>query len=891
MAEKQKDVYYFSGTHWDREWYQTFQAFRFRLVKVLDDVVRIMEEDPAFGVFHMDGQTIVLEDYQEINPQGAEKLKKLIAQDRIKIGPWYVMPDEFNLSGESLIRNLMRGHRLSREWGAGEAWKFGYICDIFGHIAQMPQIFQGFGIPYSLFCRGAGKTDPYFIWQSPDGSQCINFRLGDRSGYGEYCGEVLLKERGMELNSLEVIEQKNREYMEFLFSLTDIPVYVIMDALDHKPMHADAPKYRAQIEKAFPDVKVHQVDLSEAGRQLEQYRGRMQVLEGEMNTSMKNTFGQLITHTLSSYYTLKKANDQCQSRLEKVVEPMLAMGAMTGYACPQSYVETAYRYLLQNHPHDSICGCSLTQVHKDMEYRFDQVREICDTLEADFMWEKQRPYLMKSEELDTHGVLTVYNTLPFARDGVIEADLLMKRNYPAAYAEPFGYETLNSFRILDSEGRELPYQIVNIYRNFFNRVKDQYAQRTDRYRVAFRAVLPAGGKSEFRIVPSETPSRYLRQMVSGDDYMENPHLCVTITGNGELNILDKKTGKTYENQLRLMDDSEIGDGWFHASCREDRVVYSTGVPAVIEKTECGMVRTSFRITKELILPAEIFRNESSFRRGGRTIACQAVFDISLGADERAVDVKLRFDNQAKDHRLRLSMPTYTEGDTYFAGQAFYCCERPTAINYDSETWYEPEVREKAMNGIVGKRCADGTGLAFVSMSGLHECAAADDKNGTIAVTLLRSIRNTVAGNDQEVLCQLNGVLEYSFALVPLDCEVVYADLVRRQDLMAAKLLTGYREVCRETELAKPESMISVSGRHICTSVIKRAETDAHAVIVRVFNASGDTAAAEIAFGRPVAKAGLTNLNEEPIAGEVRIAGSRVVTTLAPWKIATVRVEF
>lgn len=71
MAEKQKDVYYFSGTHWDREWYQTFQAFRFRLVKVLDDVVRVMEEDPEFGVFHLDGQTIVLEDYQEINPQGA----------------------------------------------------------------------------------------------------------------------------------------------------------------------------------------------------------------------------------------------------------------------------------------------------------------------------------------------------------------------------------------------------------------------------------------------------------------------------------------------------------------------------------------------------------------------------------------------------------------------------------------------------------------------------------------------------------------------------------------------------------------------------------------------------------------------------------------------------
>ena len=313
MTQTKKDVYYFSGTHWDREWYQTFQAFRFRLVKVLDEVVRTMETDPEFGVFHLDGQTIVLEDYQEINPRGAEKLKKLIVQGRVKVGPWYVMPDEFNLSGESLIRNLMRGHRLAREWGAGEAWKFGYVCDVFGHIAQMPQIFQGFGIPYSLFCRGAGRTDPYFIWQAPDGSQCINFRLGDRSGYGEYCGEVLSKERGMELNSPEVIAEKNREYMEFLFSLTDIPVYVIMDAMDHKPIHTDAPKYRAQIEKAFPDVKVHQTDLAEAGRQLEKYRDRMQVIEGEMNIGMNDTFGKLITHTMYSYYTLKKANYDFQS--------------------------------------------------------------------------------------------------------------------------------------------------------------------------------------------------------------------------------------------------------------------------------------------------------------------------------------------------------------------------------------------------------------------------------------------------------------------------------------------------------------------------------------------------------------------------------------------------
>lgn len=890
MGEKKKDVYYFSGTHWDREWYQTFQGFRFRLVKVLNGVVKTMEENPDFGVFHMDGQTIVLEDYAEINPEGAEKLKALIAKDRVKVGPWYVMPDEFILSGESLIRNLMQGHKLAKKWGAKEAWKFGYICDIFGHIAQMPQIFRGFDIPYSLFCRGAGKTEPYFIWQAPDGSECINFRMGDKDGYGEYCLHVLNKSRAMEMNSLDEIEKKNKEYMEFLFSLTDIPVYVIMDALDHMPMHADAPKYQAQIEKAFPDVTVHQTDLTEAGKQLEKYRDQMKVRKGEMNTSMKDTFGHLISNTLSSYYTLKKANDACQSRLEKVVEPMLALGAMTGYECPRSYVETAYRYLIQNHPHDSICGCSLTQVHKDMEYRFDQTKEICETLENDFMWENQRPYLMNYDEIDTDGVLTVYNTLPFARDGVVEADLLMKRNYPKTYAEPFGYETINSFRIYDSEGKEYPYQTVDIHRNYFNRVKDQYGQNTDKYRVAFWAKLPAGGKSEFKIVPSETPSRYLRQMVSGDDYMENEYLKVTVTSNGELSIFDKKTKKTYENQLRLMDDSEIGDGWFHANSKVDRTVSSAGISAVIEKTECGMVRCSFRITKDLVLPAEIFRNEAGVRRGDRTAICKAVFEVSLDENARAVDVKLHFDNQAKDHRLRLFMPTYVKSDTYFAGQAFYRCLRPAAINYDSETWAEPEVREKAMNGIVGMRNEDGTGLAFVAKGGLHECAALDDENGTIAVTLLRAFRTTVNGNG-ETRCQLNGMLDYSFSLVPLDREVAYSDLVKKQDLMAAELLTGYREVEKDAKLIAPSSLISVSGRDVCTSIIKQGEQDLSSVVVRIFNASDAETEAKIAFDRPVGKAGLVNLNEEPIEGEITVKNNEVSVKLSPWKIRTVSVSF
>ena len=126
------------------------------MVKMLDELIEYMENEPKYQTFHLDGQTIVLEDYDEIAPENHERLKKLISDGRIKIGPWYNMPDEYLVSGESLIRNLMCGAKLSKKWGA-KPWTVGYICDIFGHIAQMPQIFGGFGINSAVLGRGTNE--------------------------------------------------------------------------------------------------------------------------------------------------------------------------------------------------------------------------------------------------------------------------------------------------------------------------------------------------------------------------------------------------------------------------------------------------------------------------------------------------------------------------------------------------------------------------------------------------------------------------------------------------------------------------------------------------------------------------------------------------------------
>ena len=173
-------------THWDREWYQPFQEFRHRLVRLTDRLLALLERDPAFTHFHFDGQTIVLEDYLEIRPENRARLRRLIRQGRVAVGPWYVLPDEFLVSGESIIRNLRIGHRLAGEFG--RPLQLGYLPDQFGHIEQMPQLLNGFGIDSAVVWRGVGADvdRSEFLWEAPDGSRLFTVYL-PRAGYARGC--------------------------------------------------------------------------------------------------------------------------------------------------------------------------------------------------------------------------------------------------------------------------------------------------------------------------------------------------------------------------------------------------------------------------------------------------------------------------------------------------------------------------------------------------------------------------------------------------------------------------------------------------------------------------------------------------------------------------------
>ena len=184
---KTHTAHYIAGTHWDREWYQTFQDFRMRLVQVMDGVLDVLEHDPRFTAFHCDGQMGMVQDYLEIRPENRDRVERLARDGRLVLGPWFVLPDEMLVSGEAMLRNLMLGHRLAKDLGA-PPMKLGYLCDEFGHISQMPQILANFGIDAALLGRGTNEhvQPAHFLWESPDGSRVLTYKLQDAGGYGAF---------------------------------------------------------------------------------------------------------------------------------------------------------------------------------------------------------------------------------------------------------------------------------------------------------------------------------------------------------------------------------------------------------------------------------------------------------------------------------------------------------------------------------------------------------------------------------------------------------------------------------------------------------------------------------------------------------------------------------
>src|SRR5882672_6128952 len=375
-------IHVISHTHWDREWYLTHEQFRFRLVALVDRLLDLLDADPNYEYFHLDGQTIVLEDYLEIRPEQEPRLRKAIEEGRILIGPWYVMPDEFLVSGESLVRNLLRGHRISREFGT--PMPVGYLPDLFGHVGQMPQIWRQFGLDNTILWRGFGGVDAEYWWQAPDGSRVLMMHLPPEG----YCNATRL------VFDPAAMMARAEEKIGYERARTRVGQALLMNGVDHVEPHTAIP---ALIERlsAVADQRAHHSTLpayvAAVRAAVESSRPDLDTVVGELRGG--TDYANLLPGVLSARVYLKQQNAHVQTLLESYAEPLsviatrvappsqtVAQAFGPAFAYPAGQLRHAWKTLLQNHPHDSICGCSIDAVHEENMTRFARAGQVADAV-------------------------------------------------------------------------------------------------------------------------------------------------------------------------------------------------------------------------------------------------------------------------------------------------------------------------------------------------------------------------------------------------------------------------------------------------------------------------------------------------------------------------------
>ena len=143
-------------THWDREWYFTTSRSKIYSLNHFKEIFDVLENNKNFSHFLLDAQLSIIDDYLEFHPYDENRIKKLVTEGKLIIGPWYTQTDQMVISGESIIRNLYYGIERAKDFGA--YMKTGYMPDSFGQSAQMPQLLNGFNIKYNTFKRGLGDS-------------------------------------------------------------------------------------------------------------------------------------------------------------------------------------------------------------------------------------------------------------------------------------------------------------------------------------------------------------------------------------------------------------------------------------------------------------------------------------------------------------------------------------------------------------------------------------------------------------------------------------------------------------------------------------------------------------------------------------------------------------
>jgi hypothetical protein len=770
------------------------------LAYMLEMVFDIFEKHPEYRYFHLDSQTMPIQDYLEVHPEKAELVGKYVSEGRLQIGPWFCLPDEFCVGGESLIRNLLLGHRMAKRFG--QVSKTGYSPFGWGQISQMPQIYLGFGIDVAMFYRGINtRVAPgsEFIWESPDGSRIIGSRMGARPRYNVW----YIIQRPVYWNESDennrVVSWKNghgpfrfvdREKSEldyqyvhprFEYHAEHIPERAAQavreqdndwttphrfwssghDSSCPDPREARLISDCAEALDGKADVFHSTVKALQEGIKAHR-KPDWPVVKGEMRHPYTKGSGSALMGWISSArMPIKQENFRTERDLIFNAEPMAVCASLLGAPYPGNFIDLSYNWLLQNHGHDSIGACGRDIVYEDVLFRFRQSREIsCCLIE--------RAMMDIAGDIDLHDwtsdkmALVVFNPAPFERSEVMDAAIEIPKEW-----------NCGGFEIIDEKGTR-----VNLQRcgkapsNQIVQSPNDVANALPSVRHSILAELigiPSMGYRTYRVTPVRQPRNSTpKTMRTSIDSMENEFLTVHINPNGTFDLFDKENGCVYHGLGYFRDSGEVGNPWEHIPPQNDTLLTTLGEKAKIAVARDGELETVFRVEYDWALPE--CRSPDERERSSRMTPYRIVNTFGLKKGQRWVEILSEIENSAEDHYLQISFPTGIRAGSVFAQGQFDVIEREIA-KPDYARFDEVPMSEHPMNSFVDIHDSE-RGIAFLN-TGMKAYEAHDDESRTISLTLLRAFPLRICVT-QDMLdysrldkgSQCIGTYRFRFAIMP-----------------------------------------------------------------------------------------------------------------------------
>ncbi len=913
-----------SHTHWDREWYSTFQQYRMRLVRMIDRLLDLLECTPEFRYFVFDGQTIVLEDYLEIRPENRERLRNLIQAGRLEIGPWYVLPDEFLVSGEALIRNLMAGQRVGLPFGG--VMKVGYSPDSFGHVAQLPQILRGFQIDNFIFTRGMGdeqdELGTEFLWVAPDGSRVLAVNQFKTYCNGNQIGFESGPESAAEMPRFDLVVDFFKQEAQALGAVAkpgtdDTRHLLINNGCDHQEPQADLPRILAYANSVLTDSQVEHTTFSRFVHTLRRAGLSLADWSGEIHAGKRHD---VLAGVLSTRVYLKQQNDACENLLSRQAEPLgVLAGQLTGAESFAGFLQQAWKSLLKNHPHDSICGCSIDQVHRDMLPRFEEARQIGRLALASSL-----DVLAGRVKHESAPTVIAVNTLAFARSAVVRSIVLVPPQRPAkemtlvdAAGEVVPTHVIKVRTLRSHPGYALPEAFLAVCTNPGSDVRPlDYAAKRAQLDIdianfnltalneekPWRAVeleylveqAPAVGYRALTLRPQATARRQDGVSVRGN-MVENKFIRVKFAGDGSFDLYHKATKKEYRRLNVLEDTADLGDEYDYSPAPKDKGIWSRNQRGQLKITHRSPLAVEVEVEGALRLPVSYDRNRK--RRHAHTVTCPVHWKFTVTAASPWVAVELKFTNLARDHRLRVRVPAALAAQHTLTGQAFGMVQRPLKRPAGKD-WRQAPAPTAPLQGF----CAveeQRRGLA-VLVHGLYEYEAIKMKGGVeLAVTLLRAVgwlsRGDLATRRDHAgpfyatpEAQCLGPQTFRYAIFP------YAGAAEKLNLAA--VAESYRvplfeEQCTGAGGSLPAQFSLLQCEPACLTItaIKRCE-QRNTTIVRLYNASTERVRGHLAWGLPISHAWRVNLAEERLEEITVYAKSRLELDIPAWRIVTLELE-